>query len=85
MSENTQKMYILLPDYDYDGYGPPVAVWAYHPSEQEIFDFLAPSYISTNPAYGFRTIEETRARDEERLWENIREGRWVIEECVMVA
>jgi hypothetical protein len=79
-----KKIYVLVQDHDYEGYSQPYGAWSYHPTEKEIFDYLAPDYLHSFPAYGFKTIEETRAHDAERLWETIRGGLWVIEECEFV-
>jgi hypothetical protein len=79
------KVYVLLADYDYEGLGSPEAAWSHHPSEQEIYDYLATRYLSNFPAYGYKTIEETRSHDSERLWKGIRERRWVIEECDLLS
>jgi hypothetical protein len=79
------KIYVLQADYDYEGFGHAQVAWAHHPTEQEIFDFLAPSYMSESPSYGYITIEETNAQQTARLWKSIREGRWAIEECNLIS
>lgn len=65
-----KKLYILQADHDYEGLGPASAAWSYHPTEQEIFDFLAPQYLSDSPCYGYITIEEANAHEKERLWKS---------------
>lgn len=79
-----KKIYVLVQDHDYEGYSHPYGAWSYHPTEQEIFDYLAPDYLHSFLSYGFKTIEETRTRAAERLWENIQDGLWVIRECELI-
>jgi hypothetical protein len=79
-----KKIYILVQDHDYEGYSQPYGAWLYYPTKQEIYDFLAPQYLSTQRSWNFKTLEETRAYDSENLWKAINSGKWVIEECELV-
>jgi hypothetical protein len=80
-----KKVYVLLADHGYEGYGVPNAAWSYRPSEQEIHDYLVTRYLSNFPAYGYQTIEETNAYISEILWKGIRERKWVIKECDLLS
>ena len=79
-----KTMYVLIPDYDYEGYGVPRAIWDHPPTEQEIFDFLVKDVIRDSPGIGFLTVEETNEFHANRLWETIRSGCWEIAECEVV-
>lgn len=79
-----KTVFVLLPYYNYEGYGAPEAVWFYYPTEQEIFDYLKPRYTSQKPKNPYKTVEETNACNYEWLWESIRSGFWVIEESDLV-
>lgn len=79
-----KTVYVLVADYDYEGYGAPEAVWFNHPSEQEIFDYLKPRYTSEIAVAPYKTVEETNAWNYERLWNSIRSGGWIIEESELV-
>lgn len=40
------KIYILLPDYDYEGFGTPEAAWNYKPSKEELMKYFKEKWYS---------------------------------------
>lgn len=49
-----KTVYVLLPDYNYEGYGPPEAVCFHRPTEQEIFEYLKPRYTAEKRSHRYK-------------------------------